>query len=76
MFKTLFESLNPWEHIQSWLLELGKDVVLSSQYICVIAGMIGLILYLFGLKKGKTVASVSPIAYIIIRIIGSVILGV
>lgn len=58
------------------LSELLKDVIVSSQYICIIGGLIGLILYLFGLKKGKTVASISPVIYIIIRILGSVMLGV
>lgn len=76
MFENIFKAVNPLDHIEGWLLDIGKDIVLSSKYICVIGGMIGLILYLFGLKKGKTVASIAPIVYLIIRILGSVILGV
>ena len=76
MFKKLFEAINPWNYIEEWLLEVGKDIVLSSQYICAIAGLIGLILYLFGCNKGKTVASIAPVIYVIIRILGSVLLGI
>lgn len=76
MFEKLFKVVNPWTYIEEWLLEVGKDIVLSSQYICAIAGMIGLILYLFGCNKGKTVASISPVIYVIIRILGSVLLGI
>lgn len=57
------------------LLELFNDVVAASFNVCMVAGMIGLILYIFGLKKGKTVAYISPVVYIIIRILSGVLLG-
>lgn len=75
MFEKIFKAVNPWEHIEEWLLEVGKDIVLSSYWICLLGGLIGLILYLFGLKKGKDAAMISPVIYIIIKILGSVILG-
>lgn len=76
MFKNIFEAVNPWNYIEKWLLEVGKNIVLSSYWICMIGGLIGLILYLFGCKKGKSIAAISPVIYIIIRILGAVILNV
>lgn len=76
MLEKFFKSLNPGEMIGKWLRKIGKNVVLSSYWICVIGGLIGLILYVFGSKKGKDAAMLSPVIYLIIRILGSVILGV
>ena len=58
------------------LNELVKDIVLSSYWICLIGGLIGLILYVFGYEKGKNYPLISIAIYVIINIIGSVILGV
>lgn len=58
------------------ITEIFKDIVLSSYSICLIGGLIGLILYLFGLKKGKDIAFISPVIYLIIRIIGGVLVGI
>ena len=58
------------------LTEIFKDIVLSSYSICLIGVMIGLILYLFGLKKGKDVAFIAPAIYLIIRIVGGVLIGI
>ena len=76
MFKNIFEAVNPWNYIEKWLLEVGENIVLSSYWICIIGGLIGLILCLFGCKKGKSIATISPVIYIIIRILGAVILNV
>lgn len=76
MLEKLFKSVNPLEIIQGWLLELCKDVALSAYWICIIGGLIGLILYICGLKKGKDLAMISPVLYLIIRILGGVLLGV
>ena len=76
MLENLFKSVNPLEIIQGWLLELCKDVVLSAYWICIIGGLIGLILYICGLKKGKDLAMISPVMYLIIRILGGVLIGV
>lgn len=62
--------------IEAVLYEIFKDVVLSSYWICVIGGVVGLILYLFGLNKGKDYAFIAPAIYMIIRIIGGVLLGI
>ena len=58
------------------ITEIFKGVILSSYQICLIGGIIGLILYLFGLKKGKDIAFISPAIYLIIRIIGGVLFGI
>ncbi len=58
------------------ITEIFKGVILSSYQICLIGGIIGLILYLFGLKKGKDIAFISPVIYLIIRIIGGVLVGI
>ena len=76
MLEKIFKAVNPWTYIEEWLLELGRDIVLSSYWICVISGLIGLIMYLFGCKGGKQVSIISPVIYVIIRILGSVLLGV
>lgn len=76
MLEKFFESLNPMGMIVEWLKEIGKDIILSSYWICLIGGLIGLLLYIFGSKKGKDAAMLSPVIYIIIRILGAVILGV
>ena len=62
--------------IEAVLYEIFKDIALSSYWICVIGGAVGLILYLFGLKKGKDYAFIAPAIYMIIRIIGGVLLGI
>lgn len=76
MLKKIFESVNPWTYISECLVRLGEEIVLSSYYVCLICGLIGIILFLFGYKKGKNIATVMPGVYLIIRILGSVILGV
>lgn len=76
MLEKFFKSLNPGELIATWLRELGKDIVISSYWICLIGGLIGIILYVFGYKKGKNYPMISIATYLIIRILGAVILGV
>lgn len=76
MLEKIFKSLNPGEMIGKWLREIGKDIILSSYWICLIGGLIGLLLFVFGSKKGKDAAMLSPVIYLIIRILGAVILGV
>jgi hypothetical protein len=76
MLERFFKSLNPLELIQEWLLSVAETIVLSSYWVCLIAGVIGLLLYIWGCKKGKNTAMITPAIYIIIRILWSVVLGV
>ena len=68
--------LNPVNLVNSFLPSLGEGIVLSSYWICVIGGMIGLILYIFGYEKGRKAPLLSIAIYLIINILGAVILGV
>ena len=68
--------LNPINWVNSFLRSVGEGIVLSSYWICVIGGMIGLILYIFGYEKGKKYPLISIAIYLIINILGTVILGV
>lgn len=68
--------LNPANWVNSFLRSLGEGIVLSSYWICVIGGMIGLILYIFGYEKGRKAPMLSIAIYLIINIIGRVILNV
>ena len=61
--------------IEAVLYEIFKDIALSSYWICVIGGLIGLILYIFGYEKGKKYPLISIAIYLIINILGTVILG-
>ena len=68
--------LNPISWINSLLTYIGESIVLSSYWICLIGGLIGLILYIFGYEKGKKYPLISIAIYLIINILGTVILGV
>lgn len=76
LFKKLFESLNPWEIIAECLKEIGSDIMITSYWVCLIGGLIGLILYICGYEKGKKYPALSIAIYLIIKILGAVILGV
>lgn len=51
--------------IETILIGINK----YSFNICLLTGMIALILYVYGYKKGKTIASVSPAVYVILQIV-------
>lgn len=67
---------NPVEILKSKGLEILEGIMLTSYQVCLIGGLTGLILFVFGWKKGKDIAFISPAIYIIIRILGGVISGV
>ena len=67
---------NPMDWIKPLLYSIGSSVLLSSYWICLIGGMIGLILYVFGYEKGRKAPLISIALYLIINIIGKVILCV
>ena len=68
--------LSPISWIKILISYVGSRVILSSYWICLIGGMIGLILYIFGYEKGKNYPLISIALYLIINILGRVILGV
>jgi hypothetical protein len=63
-----------------WLDIIGRNTLETiSAYsfdVCLIAGLVGAILYIFGYKKGKEIATLSPVIYILIKIIGGAVFGV
>lgn len=69
-------NLNPMNWLNSFLISLCEGIVLSSYWICLIGGLIGLILYIFGYEKGKKAPLISIALYLIINILGRVILSV
>lgn len=69
-------NINPIEWINTIFSSLGSTIVLSSYWICLIGGMIGLVLYIFGYKNGKNFPLISIALYMIINIVGRMILGV
>lgn len=68
--------INPISWLNSLLTYIGESIVLSSYWICLIGGLIGLILYIFGYEKGRKAPLLSIAIYLIINILGAVILGV
>ena len=64
------------KHIEAIIIEIFKDRVLSSYWICLIGGLIGLVLYIFGCQKTKSAYMIAPVIYLIIRMLGSVLLGI
>ena len=64
------------KHIEAIIIEIFKDIVLSSYWICLIGGLIGLVLYIFGCQRTKSAYMIAPVIYLIIRILGSVLLGI
>ena len=64
------------KYIEAFIIELFKDIVLSSYYICLIGGLIGLVLYVFGCQKTKSAYMIAPVIYLIIRMLGSILLGI
>ena len=67
--------INPMSWLNSFLISLCEGIVLSSYWICLIGGLIGLILYIFGYEKGRKAPMLSIAIYLIINILGRVILS-
>lgn len=63
--------------INEFLIRFGSECLETLSIVCydwlVIAGLIGLILYIFGWKKGKDIGFIMPAIYIIIKILSKVI---
>ena len=72
----MFDYINPLKWLEMALHSLGNTIVLSSYWICLIGGMVGLILYIFGYSKGKNYPLISVAIYILINIIGRALLNV
>ena len=74
----LSNELNPvlWakNEIYEVAIALFEGITTLSSLICLTAGMIGLLLWIFGYEKGKNYPFISIGVYLIINIIAEVIL--
>lgn len=61
---------------QEFLKGIVTSMLDASYDICLIIGLIGLILYIFGYRKGKNYPLISTAMYLIINIIGRALLNV
>lgn len=77
-FMNTIESIQNF-NITNWIGGLLKELLQSIMYVsaevCLTAGLIGAILFIFGSKKCKNIPFVSYAIYLIIQIIGGVLLG-
>ena len=68
------------EHIGGFIGKFLKELLITvieiSSDVCLIVGLIAIILYIFGYKKGKHIPLLSWGISILIKIIGTVILSV
>lgn len=65
----MLDKLNPLKY----LLSAGHLVVEGSYYFCLIGAIIGMLLYMYGVKSCKSAPLVSIAVYIIIRMLGAVL---
>ncbi|MGL5714159.1 MAG: hypothetical protein ACRCXT_08575 [Paraclostridium sp.] len=81
--KTAFDTVNPFAMLENWIktnfcelidatLQFINDISFNT---CLIVGMVALILYVFGWNDCKKWATLSPVIYLLIRIIGNLIFG-
>ena len=63
--------------LKNFIFESGIEILetlsIVSKEILIITGVIALILYLFGYKKGKDIAFICPAIYYIIQILAKAI---
>lgn len=68
------------KHIEEACKELGIKflviIVKNSYYICIMAGVIGFMLYMFGWEKSKKAPIIAFGVYLIIRFVGGVLCGI
>ena len=73
------KSFNPFkileENIMNFILELLNISLEISSDICLVAGLIGAILYIFGWEKGKKAPLLFWGINMLIKIIGGVLIG-
>lgn len=63
--------------INEFLCQFGSECLETISIVCyewlVVAGLIALVMYVFGWKKGKSIGFMMPAVYIIIQILSKVI---
>ena len=61
--------------IGNFMLELLNTTIALSASVCLIAGLVGAILYIFGWEKGKKAPLLFWGIHLLIKIIGGVLIG-
>ena len=61
--------------ISNFILDLLNTVIELSSSVCLIAGLVGAILYIFGWEKGKKAPLLFWGIHLLIKIIGGVLIG-
>mgnify|MGYP000215240731 CR=1 FL=1 len=63
--------------INEFLIQFGAECLKTLSIVCydslVVAGLIGLILYIFGWEKGKNIGFMCPAIYVILNILSKVL---
>ena len=72
--------LNIFDKFMDGFMAVGDTVIMNidkySNQACLIIGLVALILAIFGYDKGKKIATLSPVVYIIIQIFLEVWFGI
>lgn len=74
MFGYLIEVLGIKKSIANTIMSVLEAFLLMSGDVCLIVGLIGMILYMYGSKRFKNAAMLAWIINLIIQIVGGVIL--
>ena len=61
--------------IANFILDLLNTAIELSTSVCLIAGLVGAILYIFGWEKGKKAPLLFGGIHLLIKIIGGVLIG-
>lgn len=69
----LFKHLG--KSISNFMLELLNITIELSGSVCLVAGLVGAILYIFGWEKGKKAPLLFWGIHMLIRLIGGVLIG-
>ena len=70
----LFKHLE--KSIGNFMLELLNTTIEISGSVCLIGGLVGAILYIFGYEKGKKAPLLFWGIHLLIRLIGGVLVGI
>ena len=64
----------------SWFCSIGDKIIITIDLLsfqtCLLVGLVALILYVFGYKKGLRIATITPGVYVILQIFLEVWFGV
>lgn len=82
--KTAFDTINPFIMIEEWvknnfceLMDTALHFINDISFnVSLVVGMVALILYVFGWTDGKKWATLSPVIYMLVRLISNLMFGI